>query len=33
MFDYAFRGVKYDYFHLLSGVDCPLKTNEEISNF
>lgn len=34
MFDYAFKGgVKYDYFHLLSGVDCPLKTNEEISNF
>lgn len=26
-------GVKYDYFHLLSGVDCPLKTNEEISIF
>ena len=26
-------GAKYDYFHLLSGVDCPLKTNEEISNF
>lgn len=36
LFDEAFNnreGCKYDYFHLLSGVDFPLKSNEYISHF
>lgn len=36
LYDAAFNnmlGRKYDYFHLLSGVDFPLKSNEYISDF
>lgn len=36
LFDAAFNnknGRKYDYFHLLSGVDFPLKSNEYITQF
>ena len=29
----AIRGGQYDYFHLISGVDFPLLSNEEIDSF
>ena len=32
LLEYAVKG-KYDYYHLLSGVDLPIKSNEEISNW
>ena len=35
MFDVAFnnQGVKYNYFHLISGVDFPLMNNRDMSSF